>query len=113
MGGRGGARGARGAAGAPPAAAAKPVERLRLNEDEPTPLHAKNFVDNVRARRDPSPNIETAARATAISLLANVAFWTGRKLTWDAKTWSFPGDADANKHLFRPYRKPWDLVTFT
>ncbi len=113
MGGRG-ARGARGGApAAPPAAAAQPIERLHLNEDEPTPLHAKNFVDCVRARRDPSPNIETAARATAISLLANVAFWTGRKLTWDAKTWSFPGDADANKHLFRTYRKPWDLVKFT
>jgi hypothetical protein len=105
-----GGRGARGAAlAAPPAA---PIERLHMNEDEPTPLHTKNFVDCVRARRDPSPNIETAARATAISLLANVALWTGRKLTWDAKTWSFPGDADANKHLFRPYRKPWDLVKF-
>jgi len=113
MGGRG-ARGARGAApAAPPAAAAQPIERLHLNEDEPTPLHTKNFVDCVRARRDPSPNIETAARATAISLLGNVAFWTGRKVTWDAKTWSFPGDAEANKYLFRAFRKPWDLVKFT
>jgi predicted dehydrogenase len=113
--GRNTARGARGAAGtgAQPAAASKPVERLHLNEDEPTPLHTKNFVDCVRARRDPSPNIETAARATAVSLLGNVAYWTGRKITWDAKTWSFPGDAEANKYLFKPYRKPWDLVKFS
>lgn len=45
--------------------------------------------------------------------MGNVAYWTGRKLKWDAKTWTFPGDAEANKYLFRAYRKPWNLVKFT
>jgi hypothetical protein len=49
-------------------------------------------------------------RATAISLMGNVAFWTGRKLLWDDNSWSFPGDREAEKYMFRPYRKPWDLV---
>ncbi|MGQ9635566.1 MAG: Gfo/Idh/MocA family protein [Bryobacteraceae bacterium] len=106
-----GGRGGRGATDAPvPPAGQKPLERFWMNEDEPTPLHAKNFVDCVRERRDPSPNIETGARATAVSLIGNVAFWTGRKLTWDDKTWTFPGDREAEKYTFRPYRKPWDLV---
>lgn len=93
-----------------PESGQKPLQRFFMNEDEPTPLHTKNFVDCVRERRDPSPNIEVGVRATAISLIGNVAFWTGRKLTWDDKSWSFPGDKEAEKYMFRPYRKPWDLV---
>jgi hypothetical protein len=42
-----------------------------------------------------------------------VAYWTGRKLKWDAGTFSFPGDKEAGSYTFRPYRKPWDLVNFT
>jgi hypothetical protein len=45
--------------------------------------------------------------------MGNVAYWTGRKLNWDAKTFSFPGAPEAGKYLFRPYRKPWDLVKFS
>jgi len=108
--GGGGGRGRRGGAEAPPAA--RP-EKMQMNEDEPSPLHTKYFVDHVRARTEPSPNIETGTRASAICLMGNVAYWTGRKLKWDAKTWTFPGDAEANKYLFRAYRKPWDLVKFS
>ncbi len=105
-----------GNAGAPPTPPpAKPntrPERMQMNEDEPTPLHTKYFVDCVRARKDPFPNIETGTRATAIGVMGNVAYWTGRKLKWDEKTWSFTADAEANKFHIRPYRKPWDLVKF-
>jgi predicted dehydrogenase len=115
FGGRGGRRGGGDMAAAPPPPArpATRPEKFHMNEDEPTPLHTKNFVDHVRARTEPSPNIETGTRATAICCMGNVAYWTGRKLKWDAKTWSFPGEPEANKYLFRPYRKPWDLVKFT
>ena len=113
MGRGGGRRGGDAAAPPPPPPiqTARP-EKMHMNEDEPTPLHTKNFVDHVRARTEPSPNIQTGTRASAICCIGNVAYWTGRKLKWDAKTWSFPGDAEANKYLFRPYRKPWDLVKF-
>jgi predicted dehydrogenase len=103
-------RGGRG--GAAPAQRPRP-EKMQMNEDEPTPLHTKYFVDNVRARKDPFANIEVGTRATAIGCMGNVAYWTGRKLKWDPKTWSFAGDAEANKYAFRAYRKPWDLVKFT
>ena len=36
-----------------------------MNEDEPSPLHAKYFVDFVRNRKEPFANIETEVRATA------------------------------------------------
>jgi hypothetical protein len=106
-GGRGGrGRGGRGMTFAPN------MEKIKVNEDEPTPLHTKNFVDFVRARKDPFTNIEVGARATITACIGNVAYWTGRKLKWDDKTRTFPGDAEANQYLFRPYRKPWDLVKF-
>jgi predicted dehydrogenase len=104
---RGGGRGGRG--GAAPAA---PLERMHMNEEEPSALHAKNFVDFVRSHKEPFANIEVETRATAIACIGNVAAWTGRKLTWDDASWQFPGDAEANKYLFREYRKPWDLVKF-
>jgi predicted dehydrogenase len=108
---RGGGRGGRD--GQPATAPPVPAERMHMNEDEPTPLHTKYFVDNVRGRKEPFANIEVGARATAIACMGNVAYWTGRKLTWDAAKWSFSGDAEADRYLFRPYRKPWDLVKFS
>jgi len=105
---RGGGRGGR--AGQPVPAVL--VERLHMNEDEPTPLHTKYFVDNVRGRNEPFANIEVGARSTMIACIGNIAYWTGRKLTWDAAKSNFGEDEKANRYLFRPYRKPWDLVTF-
>ena len=95
-----------------PTATSRP-ERMHMNEDEPTPLHTKYFVDNVRSRKEPSGNIEVGVRATTVACIGNVAYWTGRKLTWDGASASFPSDEEANRYLFRPYRKPWDLVKFS
>jgi predicted dehydrogenase len=88
------------------------MEKIKVNEDEPTPLHTKNFVDFVRARKEPFANIEVGARATTVGCIGNIAYWTGRKLKWDGQTRTFPGDAEAGQYLFRQYRKPWDLVKF-
>jgi predicted dehydrogenase len=86
------------------------MEKIKVNEDEPTPLHIKNFVDFVRARKEPFANIDVGVRATTVGCLGNVSYWTGRKLKWDGDYRNFPDDRDANRFLFRPYREPWDLV---
>jgi predicted dehydrogenase len=86
------------------------MEKIKVNEDEPTPLHVKNFVDAVRERKEPFANIAVGVRATAVGCLGNVAYWTGRKLKWDGDSQNFPDDKDANRFLFRQYREPWDLV---
>jgi len=88
------------------------MEKMAVNEDEPTPLHTRYFVDNVRARKEPFANIEVGVRATIIACIGNVAYWTGSKLQWDAENRSFKGNEEANQYLFRPCRKPWDLVKF-
>ncbi|HUB31621.1 MAG TPA: Gfo/Idh/MocA family oxidoreductase [Bryobacteraceae bacterium] len=88
------------------------MEKIAKNEDEPTPLHTKNFVDCVRSREEPFANIEVGVRATAVACMGNVAYWTGRKLKWDGEAFNFGSDKEANIHAFRTYRKPWDLVKF-
>ena len=89
------------------------VERMHVNEDEPTPLHTKYFVDNVRSRKEPAANIDVGVKGTTVACIGNVAYWTGRKLTWDGASQRFPGDEEANRYLFRDYRKPWALVKFS
>jgi hypothetical protein len=89
------------------------MEKIKVNEDEPTPLHTKYFVDYVRSRKEPFANIGVGVRATAIACMGNVAYWTGRKIKWDGEMFNFGSDKDANTHTFRPYRKPWDLVKFS
>jgi hypothetical protein len=86
------------------------MKRMNVNEDEPTPLHCKYFIDSMRSRKDPSASIEVGCRATITPLIGNIAAKTGKKLKWDSTMWEFPGEPEANRMLFRPYRKPWDLV---
>lgn len=86
------------------------MKKFQMNEDEPTPLHAKIFVDHVRARTQPTADIISGCRSTIAPLIGNIAAKVGKKLKWDLETETFPGETDANALLFRAYRKPWDLV---
>lgn len=86
------------------------MEKMLINEDEPTPLHCKYFIDSLRSRKDPFANIEVGCRATITPLIGNIAAKTGKKLKWDPVKLEFPGEPEANRMLFREYRKPWDLV---
>ena len=87
-------------------------EAFHMNEAEPTAMHTKNFVDFVRARKEPFANIDVGCRSTVIPLIGNIAAKTGQKLKWDAVSESFIDSKEANALLFREYRKPWNLVRF-
>ena len=46
--------------------------------------------------------------AADLAHLANISYRLGRKLAFDPKTLTFPGDAEANRMLTRPqYRGPY------
>ncbi|HEY2157345.1 MAG TPA: hypothetical protein VGH33_17080 [Isosphaeraceae bacterium] len=47
--------------------------------------------------------------STRLCHLANIAHRTGRKLTFDAATETFPGDAEANKLLGREYSSRFEM----
>jgi len=72
--------------------------------------HMKNFFDSMRSRKDPVANIETGHRSASIGHLIIIALWSGRKLQWDPANETFTGDgaAEANAHISREMRAPYD-----
>jgi predicted dehydrogenase len=86
------------------------VQRMWENVEEPTRLHALNFVESVRSRKAPNADIEIGHCSTSVALLGNIAMKTGEKLHWDAAKEDFAGAPDASALLTRALRKPWDLI---
>jgi hypothetical protein len=66
-----------------------------------------DFLRNIETRGKPVADIEQGHISTAACILANLSMQLGRSLTWDAAKGQIAGDAEANKLLRRPYRKPW------
>jgi hypothetical protein len=51
--------------------------------------------------------VETARKVAIVSHLGNIALRTGRKVTYDESTNSFPGDKEATAFIKPAYREPW------
>ena len=71
--------------------------------------HYKNFIDAVIAKNPALCNapVETAHLSSGLAHLGNIAYRTGRALTFDPKTEKFINDNDANAMLGRKYRTPY------
>jgi predicted dehydrogenase len=69
--------------------------------------HVQDFLRAVASRGKPVADIEEGHVSTASCILANLALKLNRTLTWDADKQQVVGDAEANRLLRRPYRKPW------
>lgn len=72
--------------------------------------HMENFVHCVRSRREPAAPVEACHAATTLSLIADIATRTGRKMTWDWRREQFVNDEAASRMLTRTLRKPWTLA---
>jgi predicted dehydrogenase len=75
--------------------------------------HIANFFDAVRSRRpsDLFADIEEGRKSTAFALLANIAYRTGRTLSFDPEAENFGEDMEANSFLKRQGRPPFLLPT--
>jgi predicted dehydrogenase len=71
--------------------------------------HRRNFLDAVRARRDPVCPVETAVRSDTVCQLDDIAMRLGRRLEWDPVSETFINDSRADALLLRPMRSPWRL----
>jgi predicted dehydrogenase len=75
--------------------------------------HFQNFVDCVKSRKkeDLVTEIESGHMSTAMMHLGNIAYRTGRKLTFDSKIEKFIDDKEADSYLSRPEggRKPFNM----
>jgi hypothetical protein len=76
---------------------------------DPRPAHVRNFLDCVESRKQPVLNLELAHHVSTVAHLGNIAFRSGRKITWDAVNEKIVGDRDADKLVGVKYRKPWKL----
>lgn len=72
--------------------------------------HMANFMDCVKSRKDPIAKVEEGHRSANIGHLIIAALFEKRKLQWDPAKEEFIGDGarQANKHLAREMRKPYD-----
>ena len=71
--------------------------------------HLQNFLDCVRSGDRTNADIEEGHKSTRLCHLGNIAFRTGRTLTFDGATETIKDDAEANKLLGRSYRAPFVL----
>jgi len=73
------------------------------------PGHMQNWLECIRSRQKPVADVEIGHRSATVCHLGNIARWVGRKLRWDPVKEIFPDDPDANEHLDRQRRKPYEL----
>ncbi len=65
--------------------------------------HVQNFLDCIKSGQRPNADIEIGHLSTRLCHLGNIAHRTGRKLTFDRASETFPGDPAANALLSREY----------
>ena len=96
----------------------EPGPKVNKNDLEPTEFekadiefHFVNFLDCMRSRKweDLNADIEQGHKSTSMMLIGNIAYRTGRKLTFDGENEKFVNDKEADAYLTRDYREPWVL----
>jgi len=90
--------------------ARKPGPKAESSGDPAANLdHFTNFIRAVRSRKtaDLTADMVEGHLSTTLSHLANIAYRTGRTLTFDPITERFPNDAEANGLLRTTYRPPY------
>ncbi|MEX1049021.1 MAG: Gfo/Idh/MocA family oxidoreductase [Akkermansiaceae bacterium] len=81
------------------------AERLYLSND-----HKGNLFECIRSRKDPICDVEVGHRSSSVCHLGAISLRTGKKLQWDPEQELFTGEhaAEANSHVAREMRKPYD-----
>ena len=100
--------------------AGKPVEDLK---DKPLPdgaieaiyggkvsaNHTANFIEGMKARKQPISDVWSHNRMLEICHLSNIAMRFGRELQWDPTKREIVGDPQANAFLARENRKGFEI----
>jgi predicted dehydrogenase len=71
--------------------------------------HVRNFFECMRTRKLPVADVEIGHRSVTACHIGVIAYRLGRSVRWDAQRETFPGDAEAQKMMTKPYRAPYAL----
>jgi hypothetical protein len=88
----------------------KPGKSFEQKWNDPS-THYQNFVECVKHRQSGKliADIEEGHYSALLCHLGNIAARTSRRLVFDARSETFPGDEEANGLLGRDYRKGFEL----
>jgi predicted dehydrogenase len=76
----------------------------------PSPGHHREWLDGVRARKQPSCSVEYHSKIDMALNLAMLSLKLGRSVRFDPATETIPDDAEANKLIKPQYREPWQFA---
>lgn len=71
--------------------------------------HQVDFIEAIKARRDPIATVEAGHRTGSVGILGNIATNLQRSLKWDPVNEKFVNDAEADTFLDRTYRDGYSL----
>ncbi|TWU34329.1 Gfo/Idh/MocA family protein [Novipirellula artificiosorum] len=71
--------------------------------------HTANFIEGMKARKQPISDVWSHNRMLEICHLSNIAMRLDRELNWDPTKREIIGDAEANSFLSREYRKGYEI----
>jgi predicted dehydrogenase len=74
-----------------------------------SPGHHREFLDAIKSRTRCSCDVEYGHRLSNVPHMANIAFRTGRTLSWDNEREQFIDAPEADRLLARAYRVPYVL----
>ncbi len=87
-----------------------PAEKHAVKADDRSRvLHAGNFLECMRSRRDPVESVAVGHHVSAVAHLGNLAFRSAARVEWDERAGQVRGNRIARKMVSREYRKPWKL----
>jgi predicted dehydrogenase len=72
--------------------------------------HHENWIEAVRARKQPLAPAAVAHRSGSACIVSWIAMKLGRKLDWDVRAERFVDDKEANAMLSRPERAPYGAM---
>jgi len=98
----------------------KPVEELKENPlpegaieavygGKVSANHTANFIEGMKARKQPISDVWSHNRMLEICHLSNIAMRLGRELKWDPTKREIVGDKQANSFLSRESRKGFEI----
>ena len=89
----------------------KKEEKIGAGQYEVSAPHMQNFIDAVRAHKDPIAPVEYGTSTNTLCCLFNIARELGRPVKWNPSLLSFEGDHEAAAHrlYWYEYRRPYKL----